>query len=70
MENFDDQINRILLMAAIVSIIIGLIQHGWPDGMLEGTSIMLALGIIIIVSSGNNYSSERRLANLVAMADK
>lgn len=31
---------------------------------------MLALCIIITVSSGNNYASERRLANLVAMADK
>jgi magnesium-transporting ATPase (P-type) len=70
MENFDDQINRILLAAAIVSIVIGLIQHGWPKGMLEGTSIMMALCIIIIVSSGNNYASERRLANLVAMADR
>jgi P-type E1-E2 ATPase len=38
--------------------------------MLEGTSIMIALGIIIVVSSGNNYASERRLANLVALADR
>lgn len=70
MENFDDPINRILLAAALVSIVIGLLQHGWPEGMLEGVSIMLALCIIITVSSGNNYASERRLANLVALADK
>jgi P-type E1-E2 ATPase len=38
--------------------------------MLEGTSIMIALCIIIVVSSGNNYASEQRLAKLVAMADK
>lgn len=31
---------------------------------------MIALCIIIVVSSGNNYASERRLANLVAMADR
>lgn len=70
MENFEDQINQILLGAAIVSCIIGLIQHPFPEGMLEGTSIMIALCIIIIVGSGNNYASERRLAKLVAMADK
>jgi len=71
MENFKDQINRILLAAAVVSIIIGLIQHkGKPEGMLEGTSICVALCIIITVSSGNNYASEKRLANLVALADK
>jgi hypothetical protein len=38
--------------------------------MLEGTSIMIALCIIIVVGSGNNYASERRLAGLVAMADE
>jgi len=69
MENFEDQINIILLVAAIVSIIIGLIQHGWPKGMLEGTSIMFALCIIIVVSSGNNWISERRLAALVGLAE-
>lgn len=31
---------------------------------------MIALCIIIVVSSSNNYASERRLANLVAMADR
>jgi type III secretory pathway component EscS len=54
-------------VAAIVSIIIGLIQH-WPniaEGMLEGTSIMIALTIIIVVSSGNNYISEKKLGELV-----
>jgi Ca2+-transporting ATPase len=58
------------LAAAIVSLIIGIIQHGIPDGLLEGVSIIIALCIIIVVSSGNNYASERRLANLVAMADR
>ena len=38
--------------------------------MLEGTSIMVALCIIITVSSGNNWASEKRLANLVALADR
>jgi Ca2+-transporting ATPase len=69
MENFDDVINQILLGAAIVSIIIGLIQHPFPEGMIEGTSIMIALFIIIIVNSGNNYLSERRLAELLALSD-
>jgi len=69
MENFDDAINKILLAAAIVSIVIGLIQHGWPEGMIEGTSIMIALLIIIVVNSGNNYLSERRLAELLALSD-
>ena len=71
LENFKDDINRVLLAAAVVSIIIGLIQHkGKPEGMLEGVSISIALCIIIAVSSGNNYASEKRLADLLALADK
>lgn len=69
MENFEDPINRILCAAAVVSLIIGIVQHGMPDGLLEGTSILVALCIIIVVSSGNNYLSERRLAELVKLSD-
>jgi Ca2+ transporting ATPase len=70
MENFDDFINRVLLVAALVSIIIGLIQHGYPKGLTEGVSIMFALVIIITVTSGNNYISEKRLAELLALSEE
>jgi magnesium-transporting ATPase (P-type) len=70
MENFDDTINQILLGAAIVSIIIGVVKDGFPEGLIEGTSILISLGIIIVVNSGNNYISERRLADLVNLAGK
>lgn len=70
MENFEDPINKILLGAAVVSMIIGLIQHPFPEGMIEGTSIMIALVIIITVNSGNNYMSEKRLAELVQLSGK
>ena len=69
MENFDDPINVILLGAAIVSVVIGLLKEGFPEGLIEGTSIMIALVLIIVVNSGNNWISERRLANLVALSD-
>lgn len=69
-ENFEDPINRILCGAAIVSLIIGIIQHWIPKGLLEGTSIMIALFIIIVVNSGNNYLSEKRLAELVSLSDE
>jgi len=69
MENFDDPINVILLGAAIVSVVIGLLKEGFPEGLIEGTSIMIALVLIIVVNSGNNWISERRLANLVKLSD-
>ena len=70
MENFDDTINRILFAAAIVSVVIGIIKDGFPEGLIEGTSIMIALNIIIVVNSGNNWISERRLADLVNLSEK
>jgi magnesium-transporting ATPase (P-type) len=69
-ENFDDVINRVLLAAALVSVVIGEIQHPGLKGLLEGTSIAVALTIIIVVTSTNNYLAERRLAALVALSDQ
>ena len=62
MENFDDPINRVLIAAAIVSAITGLIQDGFPKGLVDGVSILVALAIIIVVGSSNNYASELKLA--------
>lgn len=67
MENFEDFINQLLLAAAVVSIIIGLIKDGFPNGLIEGVSICIALVIIITVTSGNNWISERQLADLVSL---
>jgi len=70
MENFEDTINLVLLAASIVSLAIGLIKEGFPEGMIEGTSIMIALTIIIVVNSGNNWISEQKLAALVETSAK
>lgn len=70
LENFNDPINVILCGAAVVSIIIGLIREGFPEGLTEGLSIMIALVIIFVVNSGNNYMSERQLAKMVMQCDK
>lgn len=70
MENFDDRINQILAVAALISLVIGVIQEGFPQGLIEGASIIIALTIIIVVGSGNNYISEKRLSDLVKLSDK
>jgi magnesium-transporting ATPase (P-type) len=70
MENFDDRINQILLGAAVVSIAIGLYKEGFPYGLIEGTSIAISLVIIVSVTSVNNYYSEKRLADLLALSEK
>lgn len=70
LENFEDRINQILLAAALVSLVIGLYKEGFPTGLIEGTSIAIALVIICAVTSVNNYYSEKRLADLYALSNK
>lgn len=72
LENFNDKINLVLCAAAFVSMVIGIINHPHDplEGMIEGTSICVALVIIISVNSANNYASEQRLANLLKTAEK
>ena len=70
LDNFNDPINVILCGAAVVSIIIGYIREGFPEGLTEGLSIMIALVIIFVVNSGNNYISERQLALMVQQCDQ
>jgi uncharacterized ion transporter superfamily protein YfcC len=57
-----------LLVAATVSLIIGVVQHGWEHGWIEGTSIYLAVTIITAVTAGNNYIKEKQFQKLVSKA--
>lgn len=61
MENFADFINQVLLVACIVSCVMGWFKDG-PSGLVEGFSIAIALVLIIAVSSINNYSAEMQIA--------
>ena len=68
LENFEDPINQILLAAAIVSIIIGCIKDGFPNGLIDGISIFIALIIISVVNSVNNIVSEKKLRDLICIS--
>lgn len=68
--NFDDYINQILLVAAVVSTVIGYFREGFPNGLIDGFSIMMALVIIIVVGSSNAWDSERKLAELLEKSEE
>ena len=57
---FDDPMLKALLVAAFVSLVIGVINDGWDVGWIEGSSIFFALFIIISVSAGTNYAKEKQ----------
>lgn len=58
LENFEDKILQILIGAAVVSLIAGVLQNGL-HGLIEGTSILMSIAIIVVVTSVNNYVKEQ-----------
>lgn len=58
LECFEDLMLQVLVIASIVSTIIGVIEDGWSTGWMEGAAIMLAIVLIVSVTAGNNYVKE------------
>jgi len=63
---FDDPMLKVLLAAAFVSLIIGVINDGWESGWIDGSSIFFAVFIITSVTAGNNYAKEKQFQKLQA----
>lgn len=68
MENFEDEMLVILCWSAVVSLILGIATEGLAEGWLEGASILIAVVLIISVTSGNNYIKEQQFQKLNALA--
>lgn len=58
-EQFEDQTLRILLVATFVSLVIGMIKD-WRIGWIDGTGISLAVIIIVLITTTNNYIKEKQ----------
>jgi Ca2+ transporting ATPase len=58
-----------LIVAAIVQLIIGVVQHG-AEGMVDGLSIFMAIAIITFVTAGNNYIKEKQFQELQKKQDE
>ena len=63
-ECFEDPCLRILLAAAIVSLIIGVLKDGIRTGWIEGTAIFAAVFIVVSISSYMNYNEAEQFLKL------
>jgi len=61
---------RILCVAALVSLVLGIAMDGLEKGWMEGTSILVAVVIIVTVTSGNNWVKEQQFKKLNAIANR
>ena len=64
MENFEDPMLKILCVAAVISLTLGIAMEGLAEGWIEGFSILLAVIIITVVASWNNYVKEQQFQKL------
>jgi magnesium-transporting ATPase (P-type) len=58
-ECFEDFILQILLAAALVSLVIGVVKDGWI-GSIDGVSIFMAIIVITLITVVNNYTKDRQ----------
>ena len=58
---------RILLLAATVSLVIGIWKEGLAKGWYEGITIYFAILIIVTVTAFNDYMKDRQFRKLLAV---
>lgn len=61
---FDDLTLQMLLIAAIVSLIIGIATEGWDDGWYEAVAILVAIAIVVTLTTINDYSQQEQFKRL------
>ena len=68
-EAFQDPTQIILISAAIVSLILGVVEHG-AEGWIEGAAILIAVFIVATVTAGNDYTKELQFRALEATSQR
>lgn len=63
-EAFKDTTIIILLVCAILSLGFGIKQHGLKDGWYDGGSIIVAIVLVIVVSSVSNFKQSKQFEKL------
>jgi len=69
LESFKDTTIIILLACAVLSLGFGIKQHGWKEGWYDGGSIILAVILVIVVSSVSNFNQSRQFRKLSAESE-
>lgn len=56
LDCFEDLTLQMLCVAAVASLIVGIISEGWATGWYESVAILLAIVIVVTISTVNTYS--------------
>ncbi|KAG5123848.1 hypothetical protein JHK82_030585 [Glycine max] len=69
LESFNDTTIIILLVCSLLSLFFGIKQHGWKEGWYDGGSIILAVILVIAVSSVSNFNQSKQFQKLSAKSN-
>ena len=67
-ESFEDTTVIILIIAAVVSLAVGLYEDP-TKGWIEGSAILFAVVLVAVVTATNNYRKEAQFRKLNAVKD-
>eukprot|EP01100_Stratorugosa_tubuloviscum_P004637 TRINITY_DN2167_c0_g1_i7.p1 TRINITY_DN2167_c0_g1~~TRINITY_DN2167_c0_g1_i7.p1 ORF type:complete len:1023 (+),score=555.41 TRINITY_DN2167_c0_g1_i7:262-3330(+) len=68
-DALQDRMLQILIVAAIISIFLGVFAGHDEAGWIEGVAILLAVFLVVSVSAGNDYSKEQKFRKLSEVRD-
>eukprot|EP00252_Welwitschia_mirabilis_P021113 TRINITY_DN5317_c0_g1_i1.p1 TRINITY_DN5317_c0_g1~~TRINITY_DN5317_c0_g1_i1.p1 ORF type:complete len:1040 (+),score=189.99 TRINITY_DN5317_c0_g1_i1:391-3510(+) len=63
-EAFQDLTLMVLVVCAIVSLTVGIITEGWPQGAYEGLGIVLSIIIVVLVTAISDYRQSLQFRDL------
>lgn len=66
-DAFDDRILAVLGIFAVLSIITGMIYNP-RNGWIEGVTILIAIVIMVLITSLNDWSKDKRFVELQQIA--
>eukprot|EP01133_Synstelium_polycarpum_P008414 gene8414-9896_t len=69
-EAVQDKTLIILIVAAITSIVLGLTVEDRATGWIDGTAILFAVIIVVMVTAGNDYNKELKFKKLNAIRNE
>lgn len=69
-EALEDTILRILIAAAIVSLVLGMIIESVETGWIDGFAILVAVAVVSLVTAVNDWQKEKQFRQLQGKIDK
>jgi magnesium-transporting ATPase (P-type) len=67
-EQLEDPILRILIVAAMISLAVGIIEEP-VDGWMEGAAILFAVVLVVLVTAANDYAKQKQFRRLNASVE-